>query len=282
MYFCTKFKIITMIHQYKHDNQQIAIFADIHGEFDLLISKLKNTNNLSNSILICAGDIGVGFKNIEYYNKVFSTLNIVLCKMNSVLYCIRGNHDDPSYFSGDTINKSNVKLIKDYSVISVGDKNILCVGGAVSIDRKYRISNYQRRLDSYMLLMQSTLEDAMEHIFPSYWENELPKYDEEKLNELSENGINISFVVTHTSPSFCYKSDKNGIEYWINNDSELNDDLTYERNQLDLILNKLIEDGHMIEKWVYGHFHGHNEEEHDNIKYIALYNSDYIFDYHIL
>ena len=47
------------------------------------------------------------------------------------------------------------------------------------------------------------------------------------------------------------------------------------------ILNKLIEDGHMVEKWIYGHFHGHNEEEHDNIKYIALYNSDYIFDYHI-
>ena len=113
-------------------------------------------------------------------------------------------------------------------------------------------------------------------------ENELPKYNEEKLNELLVNGINISFVVTHTSPSFCYKNDKNGIEYWINNDSKLNDDLTYERNQLDLILNKLIEDGHMIEKWVYGHFHGHNEEEHDNIKYIALYNSDYIFDYHIL
>ena len=137
---------------------------------DFYSFSLKNTNNLSNSVLICAGDIGVGFKNIEYYNKMFSTLNAVLRKMNSVLYCIRGNHDDPSYFNDNKINKSNIKLIKDYSVISVGDKNILCVGGAVSIDRKYRISNYQRRLDSYMLLMQSTLEDAMKHIFPSYWE----------------------------------------------------------------------------------------------------------------
>ena len=96
---------------------------------------------------------------------MFSTLNAVLRKINSVLYCIRGNHDDPSYFNDNIINKSNVKLIKDYSIISVGDKNILCIGGAVSIDRKYRISNYQRRLDSYMLLMQSTLEDAMGHIF---------------------------------------------------------------------------------------------------------------------
>lgn len=48
-----------MINKYKHNNQQVAIFADIHGEFELLISKLKNTNSLNNSILICAGDIGV-------------------------------------------------------------------------------------------------------------------------------------------------------------------------------------------------------------------------------
>ena len=114
MYVCTKSKIITMINQYKHNNQQVAIFADIHGEFELLMSKLKNTNSLNNSILICAGDIGVGFKNIEYYNKMFSTLNTVLLNMNSILYCIRGNHDDPSYFNDNAINKYNVKLIKDY------------------------------------------------------------------------------------------------------------------------------------------------------------------------
>ena len=76
--------------------------------------------------------------------------------------------------------------------------------------------------------------EALADMINGYVENE-------KLNELLVNGINISFVVTHTSPSFCYKNDKNGIEYWINNDSKLNDDLTYERNQLDLILNKLID-----------------------------------------
>ena len=69
-----------MIQQYKHDNQQIAIFVDIHGEFDLLISKLKNTNNLSNSVLICAGDIGVGFKTLNIIIRCFQLLMLFYVK----------------------------------------------------------------------------------------------------------------------------------------------------------------------------------------------------------
>lgn len=272
-----------MLNIYKHSFHNVFVFADIHGQFELLNDKLQQEENIKNSILICAGDCGVGFRPLSYYEKTFTCLNETLININSTLYCIRGNHDNPSFFQEDPFCLSNIKFIQDYSIISVDDMNILCVGGGLSIDRKMRIEQDKQRLNYIKEICGNQANHSLlKTYFPSYWEDELPYYDKEKIDEIRTNGITIHKVITHTSPSFCYKNDNNGLQYWLQRDKELDKDLTIERQQLDNILKKLKEDGHPLDKWVYGHFHGHYEEQIDGIEYVALYNSDYIFDYYLI
>ena len=43
-----------------------------------------------------------------------------------------------------------------------------------------------------------------------------------------------------------------------------------ERAVMDNIYNKLIADGHPLQKWFYGHYHYHNQEYIDGVQYIML------------
>ena len=55
-----------------------------------------------------------------------------------MLILMRGNHDNPDYFENRLIDYPRMKTIPDYCVIQFSGNNILCIGGAVSIDREYR------------------------------------------------------------------------------------------------------------------------------------------------
>jgi hypothetical protein len=61
---------------------------------------------------------------------------------------IRGNHDDPYYFNNKVFSYSNVELLEDYTILTVGNDNILCVGGAISIDRLYRLETDSKRVSN--------------------------------------------------------------------------------------------------------------------------------------
>ena len=255
----------------------IYVIADVHGDFDTFLRNVE-LHDLKDCIIIVAGDCGFGFYREPYYERVMGSLNRHFVERNINCFMIRGNHDDPYYFDNEKINHSNLKAISDYTVLSVGNENILCIGGAISIDRKMRINNYWSKVDHYAISMNVSLEEARSKFLPSYWVNEVPVYNEEALNELKDNGINIDYVVTHTSPSFAFKSDKNGVSYWINLDDALEKDLEEERSVLSKIFQKVTDDEHPIKKWVYGHFHEHNVEYINNIEFTALINCDMKFD----
>lgn len=258
--------------------QPIIVIADIHGDFDEFEKNIKKYD-IKDCVLIVAGDCGFGFYKEIYYERVFNSINRKFKERNIHCFMIRGNHDDPSYFNESKINYSNVKAIKDYTIITVGNKNILCVGGAISIDRRIRIHNYWSRIEHYSITMNVTEEEARSKFLKTYWEDEIPIYDEEKLNKIKNSSINIDYVVTHTSPSFSFKSDKDGIEYWLENDETLENDLKNEREVFSRIYQKLNDDNHRIKKWVYGHFHEHNTEIINNIEFTALINCDFKFDF---
>ena len=95
--------------------------------------------------------------------------------------------------------------------------------------------------------MNVTLEEAKSKFFTILLSDEVPIF-EDILNEIKENGINIDYVITHTSPSFAFKSDKNGIEYWLKIDDALDNDLNNERSIIDKLYEKLVTDGHIIKK----------------------------------
>lgn len=274
---------------YKFKEQPCYVIADIHGVFDRIIPFIKEFD-YSNCLIVVAGDCGFGFKLFKDYKDEFNLINKFLRKKNITMLMIRGNHDDPRYFNEEKIKLSNFKLIKDYSVISMyyeGDDemlglpkfSMLCVGGATSIDRTYRINRYNKRI--LMALEQYpwiNLEKIDEHLTKGYWEDEAPIYDEEILDEIKSDGLMIEKVVTHTCPKFCFPVDKSNITYWLGIDSTLEEVLDNERNVMSLIYDKLLSDGHILNSWTYGHFHFHNEEHINGIKFTALTNFDSVFD----
>lgn len=260
------------------DRKPIYVVADLHGYFNLLKTEVEINDELKNCILICAGDIGVGFKKKEFYLTKLEELNSIMKDKNIDCFMIRGNHDDPSYFNG-SIFLSNVKLIPDYTIINSGESNILCVGGAISIDRLYRKEIYNSNIQYYSNIMPTeNIESIKNKIEKNYWENEAPILDYESLKEINDSNININYVITHTSPSFAFKNDKNSIEKWLKIDETLDLDTSHERSVMDCIYTTLRENGNKIIYWVYGHFHEHWEEDKDETRFVALENFDSVSD----
>ena len=134
--------------------------------------------------------------------------------------------------------------MKDYSVIKTCGHTILCVGGAISIDRELRMASRQYHLP-----------DSDDPFMPNvYWANEIPVFDIARLDELNEICA-IDTVITHTSPSFCELSSHFALEEWAMRDKSLMDDVKCERKVMDDIYNYLYTKNHPLCYWFYGHFH---------------------------
>ena len=215
----------------------------------------------NNSIIIVCGDCGFGFNKQGYYFDILEKANKLFSTTNTHIIFVRGNHDDPSYFSDEIINYSNIITVPDYSVIKTYNHNILCVGGAISVDRIWR-KQQEVRLNKY------------KHSNPKklFWENEAPFFNENILNELKENGIKLDMVVTHTSPSFSHPHIKDTALGWFKTDPKLKEDLALERSIMDNLY-KLLKEEHDIKVWSYGHFHMFFEDLIDS-KTLFLANSD--------
>lgn len=245
-----------------------AIYAvgDVHGYFSSLVSMIKRYE-IKNSCIIICGDCGLGFYNWDSTKVQLKKLNDVCKKTNNTIVMFRGNHDDPDFFTRGNI-LSNIMPVPDYTVIN---NTILCVGGATSIDRQYRIKLKYQTCSEYLKYHPgATLDEAIKNTNNFYWENEAPVYNEEALNEIKDAGLNISVVCTHTCPSFCDPTNKDGIKAWIAVDPELESIIDNERAVMDKIYDKLKEDGHQLKDWIYGHYHRHNMMFIDDIRFLML------------
>lgn len=202
---------------------EIYFTGDIHGEFMPLTYALTQRYCLKDCHVIVCGDIGMGFHKLNYYVDTFKTMNKKLVKNNIQLYFIRGNHDNPVYFN-DTPEAlkhfNNIHLVRDYTVLHINKHNILCVGGASSVDKKFRIKDV------------------------SWWEfeNVLPyeKIDCE----------NVDTVCTHCAPMFCNPPYER--ISWM--DDELDEKSRRDRTILAELYFDLLK--HNEPKfWFYGHYH---------------------------
>lgn len=206
----------------------MIFIGDIHGNFNRLIIGI-NRLELLNQNLIQVGDFGIGFRGDKYDLEFMRRLNDCLQRGNNQLFVIRGNHDDPRFFDG-SVTYSNLKLLPDYSLLSIKSKNLLLVGGAISIDRKDRRPGV------------------------NYWHDEVFNLNEEKLQSiLSTNKIDI--VVTHTAPTFAFPQEFDRIVMeFTEADPTLLDELTQERKQLDTLYSTIVNSTKPA-FWIYGHFH---------------------------
>jgi predicted phosphodiesterase len=217
--------------------RKIYIVGDIHCKFEIIFNHLYY-NELKDVVYIQVGDFGIGF-NIKYEQEKLYELNLLLEERNSDLYVIRGNHDDPSFFTESFLESvfhknskyfTKIHLMEDYSVETINDEDWLFVGGAISIDRKILPENLK------------------------WWPNECFFYNETRLKKIS----NISHVVTHNAPSFCFPVGMGDIvHFFAQNDKSLLDQLRYERDSIKMMFNLLMRNN-QIKTWWYGHFHKEN------------------------
>ncbi|MCI1786090.1 MAG: metallophosphoesterase [Bacteroidales bacterium] len=236
------------------DAKNIMVCGDIHGEFNAVIYKLCIQYQMTDTLLIVAGDCGFGFDKPGYYDNVFNRNSSRLSKSNNWVVMLRGNHDDPSYFRDEKISHERFRTIPDYCVIQACGRNILCVGGAVSIDRDYR-----KKHDS-----SHSVSDIA-----SYWPDEIPIYDGALLEDIG-NEIKIDTVITHTAPSFCELISKAGLSEWAAIDPDISSDCEKERKTMDRIFEHLMSAGHPVSHWYYGHFHQSWRSEIDGILFSML------------
>lgn len=90
------------------------------------------------TVVIVAGDCGFGFEREGYYDNIVKRNSKRMNKANNWIVFIRGNHDNPAYFDGKTFAHKRFMAVPDYSVIRACGHVVLCVGGAISVDRSYR------------------------------------------------------------------------------------------------------------------------------------------------
>lgn len=238
--------------------KSLVICGDIHGEFVPLVYEMCVRYGMRDTLVIVAGDCGFGFEKPGAYDQVFRRIEKRLAQNNCWIAMVRGNHDDPAYFATDAAGHTAVehkrwRTVPDYAVIQSCGRTILCVGGAISVDRQIRKQEMARHPGKAY-----------------YWQDEVPKYDGSSLDAISDAGLKIDIVVTHTAPSFCEFKTKGGLSSWALNDPTLLEECDAERHTMDTILAHLKRDGHPLERWYYGHFHNSWHSEIDGVWYKML------------
>lgn len=247
----------------------VCFFGDMHGAFNCLGGLMKRTE-FTDTTYICLGDVGIGFEKPGHYTNIFRKLDKTASALNCGFVLFRGNHDDPSLFDGKTLCSESFNVVPDYTVLKTPSHNILCIGGATSVDRTDRLLGMESDAVRYQRFHKCSLSEARKLCRQSYWEDEQPVYREEAFEELKELGIEIDVVATHSCPSFAAPLSKDGVKGWMEVDPALEEDLNRERSVMDRIHAKLIADGHPLSKWFYGHYHFHNQEYIGNVQYILL------------
>ncbi len=228
----------------------IVACGDIHGDFNHLVFKLCVQYQMKDTVLIVAGDCGLGFEKKESYENMVRRNSRRMNEANNWIVLVRGNHDNPAYFDGKSFKHKRFIAVPDYSIINACSHIVLCVGGAVSIDRQYRIAEINK-IRNHSIASKSEDSPFSRDI---YWPNEKPCFDEMKLKFIKEQ-YRINTVITHTAPSFCELFTKGGLASWAEGDTALLEDVEEERSIMKNLHSNLIADRHPITHWCYGHFH---------------------------
>ena len=97
----------------------IIVSGDIHGNFNQLVFKLCIQYQLTDTLLIVAGDCGFGFEKKEYYEQIVRRNAKRMNQDNNWIVFVRGNHDNPAYFDGAMLNFKRFVAVPDYSILQV-------------------------------------------------------------------------------------------------------------------------------------------------------------------
>jgi len=232
------------------NSKQLVFIGDIHGDFAKLQQLIKP---FTDTCFIVCGDCGFGFSDTKYakiQKMIKANFDAGLEKRNNYLLFFRGNHDDPSYFEApikDYINTHRFRLIEDFTMVEVAGERVLCVGGAVSVDRRFRKVNSSYWLD--------------EEISFKYYDSvfSFPSEDPEPI---------ITILATHSAPrkyvnAYIKKED------WVKISFNLDKKLTLDCDREDKILERIYSNVD-APKWIHGHYHFSNVRPIEHGELISL------------
>lgn len=136
--------------------KHVLITGDCHGKVDVRLAQIKDTMSEydpSETAVIILGDVGFNY----YKNKKDWKLKHHAAQFGYTLYCLRGNHEERAskiinmqyeydefvhglvHFEPDFPNiKYFFDCVCEYEIMG---KKILCIPGAYSVDKWYRLQN---------------------------------------------------------------------------------------------------------------------------------------------
>lgn len=150
----------------------LAVVGDIHGDFSELVWSITKKYKITNTTFIIAGDCGIGFDNSleDLYTR---NLKTKLEESENTLLCMRGNHDNPKYFKdGNLIDLPHLKTLPDYTHLSWGRRKICVIGGGVSVDKEWRLSQKKtcwwpdERIEKTQELLSNHEDIIISHMAP--------------------------------------------------------------------------------------------------------------------
>lgn len=230
---------------------------DLARKLKKMSSSMSNPANrvVKGSLIVVLGDNGFGTASEAKIIKFLTDKNKILAYNNINVVFIRGNNDDPSYFDGEKINFSNIKAVPDYSVLETKNKNILCVGGAISADRTWK-KEQEKRVSKKL-----------------FWESEAPVFNPELIKEAVEKFKHIDYVLSHSAPSFLNVGvDTSNIKDWEEKDKGLQKDIDNERTCMDKVFECLRDNGSKPLFWGFGHFRNELTEKRSNTIFVSFIN----------
>jgi UDP-2,3-diacylglucosamine pyrophosphatase LpxH len=222
----------------------VIVIGDVHREWDALARQLR-FYGITQQELIQVGDFGVGFGPRADEQAELLALDAVLADTGNTLWVIRGNHDDPAYFTGAVgVPCARIRFLPDYSLLRVEGRKILFVGGATSSDRVLRTSGRD------------------------YWLDEEFCLDEQRVAGL--NLEDLWAVVTHTAPDFAPPLRLNTAPLsFVPGDPDLFTDLRRERSAV-ARLHTLLSARARPAYWFYGHFHASASEDIAGTRFVMV------------
>jgi hypothetical protein len=222
----------------------MLLVGDIHGEWENLADRLRQRNTRSTTLLQ-VGDLGVGFSKKTDERQRLERLDRALDMRDLTLYAIRGNHDDPAYFAPEQEQRwERIHFVPDYTLLTIDRQRVLCVGGAISIDRRHRQAGI------------------------TYWRDEGFVFDPTTLHAMDLSDV--SAVVTHTAPSFAPPLQWGSL-VWdsVRGDPALAEDLNAERSAMDALY-EAVTVRCAPRWWAYGHFHARATARHAGTAFLLL------------
>lgn len=217
---------------------ELVVSGDIHGDFSLLVWNLLYKYKLRDTTVIIAGDCGFGFDETLKDLYVRKRFDSKLKEAGVLILCVRGNHDDPSYYeSANLVDYPCIKTIPDYTHLTWGNRKVLVIGGGVSVDKEKRLK-FEEKTGQKI-----------------WWEGERIVKSPELL-DTSED-----IIISHMAPfcigPVCLRGSDMPYDIWAADKSD--------REYLSTVLKET-----KPNMWIFGHYHSSTSGDYENCLWRGL------------